>query len=165
MRTIAVAVAILCACFMQEVSGDLLSATPVIQETDSKPQLTEKTEAKSAEEVASEAKEAVAAKTLNELQEVAMKLDAKAQELYKVADLANATDEAKNAADQAGQDYDDAVNKFEDTMLAAQASSENEETKASLLEEDNEAVDIADEEDQEAEATEADEEEEDSDEE
>merc|ERR1719424_1892082 len=97
MRTIAVAVAILCACFMQEVSGELLSTTPVTH-------LTEKKVEKSAEEVEAEEQSSADIKALEELEDVREKLNAKAEELYAVAQQNGATDEAKKAADQAGKE-------------------------------------------------------------
>jgi len=57
MRTIAVAVAILSACFMQEVSGEILSATPEVKE-EAVTHFTEKKVEKSAVEVKADAEEA-----------------------------------------------------------------------------------------------------------
>ena len=104
MRTIAVAVAILSACLMQEVSGDVPSATPVAQETEPKVVLTE----------AQIAEEKKADQALDELDVVAGKLDVKSQELSKLAEAAGASDEAKKAADAAEAEYQDADNKAQE---------------------------------------------------
>ena len=55
MRTIAVAVAILSACFMQEVSGDVPSATPVTEEADTTHLMEGKTQEQTQEEVIADA--------------------------------------------------------------------------------------------------------------
>jgi len=101
-----VAVAILSACFMQEVSGDIPSATP------EKPILAEEVK-KSAEEVKADEEAVAQAKAFDETQAVAEKLNAKAEELqYKFLNLVEeaakvgASDEAKKAADQAGNEYE-----------------------------------------------------------
>ena len=85
MRTIAVAVAILCACFMQEVSGLKISRKnkPEVVTQDAKLHLTEKKEEK-----------------LEELDVVGQKLAATADERHKDAAKAGVSDEVKKAADQ-----------------------------------------------------------------
>jgi len=123
MRTIAVAVAILCACFMQEVSGELLSATPEIKE-EAVTHLTEKKVEKSAEEVEADAKEAAEeAKEAAENKEYEAKaaefekLSAKAEKLDIEAEKYAGFDTTiksttKAAADEAHKEYVDAVQMF-----------------------------------------------------
>jgi len=91
MRTIAVAVAILSACFMQEV---------VTQETDVKLHLTESATREKlnvADEVADEAEQMTEEKALDDLDAVAEKLDAEAERLYTEAQKVGASAEAKKS--------------------------------------------------------------------
>merc|ERR1719162_2016966 len=120
MRTIAV-VAILCACFMQEVSGELPSATPEIKE-EAVTHLTEKKVEKSAEEVKADEEEAA-----EEAQNAAenKRLDAKAAELDIEAEKDGASNTTKTAAVEARKEYVDAV-----TMFAKAEEVKAGETKA-----------------------------------
>merc|ERR1719162_1651063 len=130
MRTIAV-VAILCACFMQEVSGELPSATPEIKE-EAVTHLTEKKVEKSAEEVkadeeeaAEEAQDAAENKRLDAKAAEFETLHAKAAKLDIEAEKDGASNTTKTAAVEARKEYVDAV-----TMFAKAQEVKAGETKA-----------------------------------
>merc|ERR1719162_1803843 len=132
MRTIAV-VAILCACFMQEVSGELPSATPEIKE-EAVTHLTEKKVEKSAEEVkadeeeaAEKAQEAAEEKEYDAKAEEFKKLYAKGENLAIEADKDGASNTTKTAAAAAAKEYTDAVQMFEE---AETVKAKAEEAKA-----------------------------------
>jgi len=158
MRTIAVAIAIVSACFMQEVSGNFLSATPEIKKTavtkeaelDAKLHMTEEKEEKTlpqAQDLTKEVKADEKVEEKTDIGDVAIhyvmeKLADKHSEfmvnLADTADAANklnevaakdgASDEAKKASEKAEKDLEEAEDK------AAQALADDEESEI-----DNEA--------------------------
>jgi len=139
---------------MQEVSGELLSATPEIKE-EAVTHLTEKKVEKSAAEVKADAEEAAEKVGLDATEAELDQLSKKAFDLDRASEEEGASDASGTAADQANQEYEDAVKKFAKAMQARNAIKQEAEDAAenqgtSLLEEDNEAGE-ADEEDDEAE--------------
>jgi len=137
MRTIAVAVAILSACFMQEV---------VTQETDVKLHLTEtatREKLNVADEVQTRRNRWSKRRPWTTLMLFAEKLDARAEELYKEAHKVGASAEARKAAEVAQDAYTEHEKKVAEQTSAAIKDNEDEkkETEDEAAEEDDEEED------------------------
>jgi len=181
MRTIVLAVSILGACFMQEISGGVLSATLVTQEADAKLPLSEvkadeevdeeeDVEAEAGEQGNEEDNEAdeedvddeAAEKWMTQGLKVVRDLAARAEELGIEAEKDGASDGTKLAAKRAHQDFSEAAAK--EGLYLSSADEDNEADEDSEADEEGNEADEADEEGNEAdeednEALEADDEE------